>query len=193
MSPAMLRPDHSPRRWLAAAMLLLLAGLQLTALAQPVAPTPRDSAVKAAFLYKFGSFVEWPAGTFHSAQEPLVIGVLADEGVAEDLEQLAEGRTVEGRPVKVKVLKENEPFSGVHVLFVGNLRPAKLRDLLAAVTGAVLVVTQQEGALRYGSVINFVAEGARVRFTASLPSAEARGLRLSARLLAVAQAVEGRR
>jgi hypothetical protein len=78
------------------------------------------------------------------------------------------------------------------VLFIGTMRPAKLHDLIAAIPGPVLVVTQQEGALQAGSVINFVADGARVRFNASLTSAEARGLRLSARLLAVAQSVEGR-
>ncbi|MDB5940858.1 MAG: hypothetical protein JWQ13_424 [Ramlibacter sp.] len=175
------------RHWLAAALLVLLAGWQPPAQAQ----APRDSAVKAAFLYKFGSFVEWPAGSFRTPQDPLVIGVLADPPVAADLEQLVVGRTVEGRPVAVKVLKEGEPAAGVHVLFVGTLRPSKLRELLAGLSGPVLVVTEQDGALQSGSVINFVADGARVRFNASLASAEARGLRLSARLLAVASSVEG--
>jgi hypothetical protein len=179
------------RYWLGAAMVLLLAVGPPDARAQ-AATAPRDSAVKAAFLYKFGSFVEWPAATFKGPQEPLVIGVLGDAAVADELEQLAAGRSVEGRPLKIRMLKDGEPPGPVHLLFVGSMRPGKLRDLLAAVPGPVLVVTQQEGALQAGSVINFVADGARVRFDASPASAEARELRLSARLLTVARNVEGR-
>jgi hypothetical protein len=177
------------RFWLGLAVLLLMAGAAPHALAQGA---PRESAVKAAFLYKFGSFVEWPAATFKSPQEPLVIGVLADDAVAEELAQLAAGRSVEGRPLRLRTLKDGEAPGPVHILFVGVMRQQRLRDLLAAVPGPVLVVTQQEGALAAGSVINFVADGARVRFDASTAAAEARELKLSARLLAVARHVEGR-
>jgi YfiR/HmsC-like len=181
----------SLRRWLAAATLLVLAGVQSDARAQ-VGAAPRDSAVKAAFLYKFGSFVQWPATAFKTPQEPLVIGVLGDEAVADDLDQLAAGRSVEDRPLRIRTLKDGEAPGPVHILFIGTMRPQKLRDLLAALHGPVLVVTQQEGALAAGSVINFVADGARVRFDASLASADVRDLKLSARLLAVARNVEGR-
>jgi hypothetical protein len=179
------------RRWLLAAM-LALACLPLAARAEAAGAAPHASAVKAAYLYQFGSFVDWPVATFKGPQDPLVIAVLGDEAVAGDLEQLAAGRSVEGRPLRIRTLKDGEAPGPVHVLFIGTMRPAKLRDLLAATPGPVLVVTQQEGALQAGSVINFVADGARVRFNASLASAEVRGLRLSARLLAVAQSVEGR-
>ncbi|MCY7317975.1 MAG: YfiR family protein [Ramlibacter sp.] len=181
----------SLRPWLAAAA-LLLAGAAPAAHAQVAPATLRESAVKAAFLFNFGSFVEWPAGTFGTAREPLVIGVLGEDAVAEELEHLIQDRSIEGRSVKVRRLKDSDTGGAVHILFAGTQRPARLRELLHGVPGPVLVVTQQEGALRYGSVINFVAEGSRVRFTASLASAEARGLRLSARLLEVAQSVEGR-
>jgi hypothetical protein len=188
----MLGPPATLRRRLLAAVLLLAAGG--AALGQAVEPAPRDSAVKAAFLYKFGSFVDWPPGAFRGPEDPLVIGVLADDAVAADLEQIVSGRRIEGRPVKVRSFRENDPAPArVHVLLVGPMRITKLRELLAAVAGPVLVVTQQEGALAAGSVINFVPDGARVRFSVSLAAAEARGLHLSARLLAVAQAVEGRR
>lgn len=181
----------SLRPWLVA-FEMLLAGAAPAVHAQTAPSTLRESAVKAAFLFKFGSFVEWPAGTFGTSREPLVIGVLGDDAVADELESLTQGRSIEGRSVKVRRLKDVDPDSAVHILFAGSQRPARLRELLHGVPGPVLVVTEQEGALRYGSVLNFMAEGPRIRFTASLASAEARGLRLSARLLEVAQAVEGR-
>src|SRR3954468_23532351 len=86
------------------AALLLLACMG-TAFAQP-GPPPRDSAVKAAFLYKFPGFVDWPAGSFARPDAPLVIGVAGNDAVAGDLEQIVAGRTLEGRPVAVRRLRE---------------------------------------------------------------------------------------
>ena len=183
------------RWWRPAALLLaLLCGLPSPAFAQAheVPTPPRESAVKAAFLYKFGAFVEWPPGTFQGPAEPLVIGVLEHPAVLRELEQITTQRTVEGRPLRVRGLRYGDSIKAIHVLFVGTLRPMRLRELLAGVSGPVLVVTQQPGALEAGSVINFTDEEERVRFAVSQASAEARRLRLSARLLAVAQSVEGR-
>jgi hypothetical protein len=161
-----------------------------TALAQPALPQ-RESAVKAAFLYKFGTYVEWPADTFSQPTTPFVIVVHGDDAVATDLEQLAAGRTLEGRQVIVRRAREVADIGAAHVLFVGNQRDARLREILAAVKGPVLVVSDQESGLRLGSVLNFSTTEGRVRFSASLPGAEARAIRLSSRLLAVAQSIEG--
>lgn len=189
--PPLLQFTVWPGRWLA--LVLCVAALLAPAARAQAADTPRESAVKAAFLYRFAGFVEWPAGTFARPDEPFVIGVLGNEPVAADLELVVGGRTVEGRPVVARRLREGESLAGVHVLLVGPQREPRLRELVAAVPPGVLVVTEQEGGLRAGAVLNFLTENARVRFTASLAAAEARGLRLSARLLAVAHAVEGRR
>ena len=176
-------------RWLVPWLALACA---VAALAQPAAPANRESAVKAAFLYKFAAFVEWPAGTFARADVPLVIGVLGDEAVAADLEQIVAGRTLDGRPVAVRRLREGEPAEDLHILLLGPGREPRVRELAAAVPGAVLVVTEQDNGLRLGGVLNFSTDAGRVRFSASPAAADARGLRLSARLLAVAKAVEGR-
>ncbi len=189
MASALL-PQTLRRLWLGAALVLgqLLAGL---ALAQDAA-VQRESAVKAAYLYRFAGFVEWPPAPQRRPDEPLVIGVLGDDVVAADLEQVVAGRTVEARPVVARRLREGEPVAGVHVLLLGVMREPRLREVITAVPGPVLVVTQQEGGLRAGGVLNFSSEGGRVRFSASLASAVLRNLKLSARLLAVAQTVEGR-
>lgn len=152
----------------------------------------RESAVKAAFLYKFGGFVEWPAAALPRADSPLVIGVSGDDEVAADLEQLATGRSVEGRPLLVRRLADAGPFPGVHILFLGTRREVRLREAIDAAAGPVLVVTDQPAGLRAGAVLNFVEDVGRIRFAASLRAAEARGLKLSSRLLAVATFVEGR-
>lgn len=171
--------------------LLLACLLQALAWAGSAHAAASESAVKAAFLYKFAGFVEWPPGAFPRPGEPVVIGVLGNDAVAGDLAQVAAGRTLQGRPLMTRRLREGEPIAGVHVLMIGATREARLRELAQSVPGSVLLVTEQEGALAMGSVLNFNVNGGRVRFSASLTSAEARQLRLSARLLAVAQRVEG--
>lgn len=171
-----------------AALTLMLLAATAAAWAQPA----RESAVKAAFLFKFASFVEWPAGTFAQPNQPLVIGVTGDDDVAADLEQLVAGRKLESRPVITKRVGAGPVPAGVHILFVGKGRD-RLRETIDAVPGPVLVVADRPDALAAGAVLDFELDGARMRFSASLPAAEGRGLRLSARLLAVATTVEGRK
>ena len=149
------------------------------------------SAVKAAYLHKFGSFVEWPAGTFR-AGEPFVIGVYGDDAVASELEQLARRQGVEGRPLTVLRLREAGDAQALHLLFAGGPRPRKARDVLEAARGPVLTVADGVTSAQPGPVLSFGESRGRVYFIASLPAAAARNLKLSSRLLAVAQQVEGR-
>ena len=150
---------------------------------------PAEVQIKAAFLYKFGDFVQWPPGSAR-LDAPFSIGVLGADEIAAALEPLVAGRTVQGRPIAVRRLKRGEPLAGLQVLFIGQSESARLAEILAAAGGqAVLTVTETENALASGSMINFVAEAERVRFDIALPSAERGQLRISSRLLAVARRV----
>jgi hypothetical protein len=146
--------------------------------------------VKAAFLYKFAGYVEWPAAAFPAADTPVTIGVLNDSEMEEALSKLVAGRTSSGRPVAVVPLKSGEPIPDVHLLFVGVSEEARLKaDIHAAAGRPILVVTEQENALAHGSMINFVLVRGRVRFEVALKAVEKTGLTLSSRLLSVAQTV----
>ena len=187
--------SHAARR---RALLALCTGVgALVAWSQPVEVRaqglglPRGSAVKAAFLYKFGSFVEWPPGSFEAAA-PFVIGVFGDDAVAAELELITDGREIAGHPVQVRRVRDSHEADGVHMLFAGGPRESRARDLLSAVEGAVLTVAEGPIGGDPGPVLWFAQERGRVRFGASITAATARGLKLSAKLLAVAQHVEGR-
>src|SRR5687768_13891237 len=146
--------------------------------------------VKAAFLFKFGDYVEWPAGSFEAPTAPLTIGVLDANPLADELAAIVVGRQVGGRPVAVRRLRRGDRMEGLHVLFVGKIASGKLESLLAPIHGRpTLVVTESADGLRGDSVINFVVQSEKVRFDVSLPAAESRGLRVSSRLLAVARKV----
>ena len=151
-----------------------------------VAATERS--VKAAYLYKFSGYVEWPESAFARPDTPLTFGVMGDEAMAAELARLAAGRSVDGRPLAVRRVREGEPLAGLHILFVGRAESARLEQLSrAAGTRPILIVTESEGALAQGSAINFVVAEGRVKFSIAAESAEKRSLKLSSRLLTVAQ------
>lgn len=152
-----------------------------------------ESRVKAAFIYKFVDYVEWPETAFVQPGTPVMIAVIGADAVADELARVAEGRKVNERAVIVKRLRAGEPLTGVHILFVGGGAVAQLAPLLQAARPlSILTVTEAEGVLAQGSVINFIVVDRRVRFEISRDSANKNKLRLSSRLLAVAQhVVEG--
>ncbi|WP_338759061.1 YfiR family protein [Massilia sp. METH4] len=179
--------------WLAAllALALLCVALSCAAVGQPAAPlAPNlERSVKAAYLFKFLGYVEFLAKESTEAGSPLVVGVLGADDVAAELARITAGRTVNGRPVAVRSLREGEPMAGVQMLYAGtaNDLPKVLRS--AAQNGA-LGVADDENGLQQGAVINFRIVEDRVRFEVSLPAAERSNLKLSSRLLSVAWHVQ---
>lgn len=181
---------HSALLALLRAACVVIACLMLPAAAAPPERNALERGVKAAFLFKFASYVEWPMASFPQADTPVVIGVTGAEDVAADLERLVAGKHVNGRTVTVRRLKENEVSTGVHILFIGAPERARIAPLVkSAQQNNTLVVTETEGALALGSAINFMLIDGRVRFDAAPESAEKAGVKLSSRLLGVANSV----
>lgn len=148
---------------------------------------PTESAVKAAYLFRFLAYVEWPTTALPPAGEPIVIGVLGAEAVAAALPSIVAGRQLNDRPVVVRSLASPaEPLDALHVLFIGRSMPAA-RVIARLGHRPVLVVT--DGEADAGGMLNFVVVDGRVRFEAAPAAAEQAGLKLGARLLAVAERV----
>jgi hypothetical protein len=146
--------------------------------------------VKAAFLYKFSGYVEWPATAFSRPESPIVIGVAGDDALANDLAQMTLGRTTSGHSITVVKVDRDERPRNLHILFVGGAESERIRDWADLIRGApVLLVTDSEGALERGSMINFIPSEGRVRFEVAVSPALAGGIKLSSGLLAVAKSV----
>jgi len=174
--------------------LSLAAGVVLTAAvpASPVraAPTMAEYRIKAAFLYKFLSYVEWPPGALRDG--PLVIGVVGPQRLAAELREVTAGQSVDGHAVSVQQLAGSDTVGDVHVLFLAGKDGDSPTDELAAARGRpVLTITESD--IEAGAVINFVVVDDRVRFDIALPAADANRLKISARLLNVARRVVPRR
>lgn len=148
---------------------------------------PLERSVKAAFLYRFTEFVTWPETLSTSA--PFVIAVVGSDGMVEELRQIVTGRLIHGRPVELRRLSAGDSLDGAQLIFIGEAERRHLSQIIGAAPRDALVVTESEGALAQGSVINFVIAGGRVRFEIALNSAARQGVRLSSRLLSVALAV----
>ncbi len=150
-----------------------------------------ERSVKAAFVFKFTGFVDWPAQAL-PPEAPIRIGVMGEEAIVQEIREAATGRTVEGRRVLAKRVVPGDTLEGVHILF---MRDPAFRELADKVAGlepeAMLIVTETPGALELGSIVNFAVDEGRVRFDLSLEAAERRGLRLSSRLITVARRVLG--
>lgn len=146
--------------------------------------------VKAAFLYKFLAFVEWPPAALRDGDSPIVVGVLGAEPLAEELSRVVASRSSGGRPVSIRRFSIGDALGDLHVLFIGRPQGGRLASIVAGATGhALLVVTESDEGLAAGSMINFVVVDDKVRFDVALARAEQAGLRISARLLSVARKV----
>lgn len=158
--------------------------------AQPGASQASERSIKAAFLYKFAEYVDWPAPPGVAADNPFTIGVLGSSALADDLLRMTVDRRVDERPVRVRRVTADDAIDDLQVLFIAADESERLGALLSPARGRpILTVTESAGALSDGSIINFTVMGERVRFEVSLAAAESSRLRLSSRLLAVAENV----
>jgi hypothetical protein len=169
-----------------------LAALALAAIVTaPRAQEPVYDAneVKAAFLYHFGTYVQWP--TVAASTDPITIAVLGDAAVAAQLARFLPGRRIEGRPVEARTIERIEELADEELLFIGSAHNANLAEITATIAmRPVLVVSDSTDGLEQGAMVNFQLVDGRLRFEISLPRAEEAGLMLSSRLLSAALRVE---
>src|SRR5258708_3925515 len=178
---------HRSRRGLAALLgLLVFAG---PAVCNADASVSKEYLLKAAFLYNFTKFVEWPPKRFANETSPIVIGVLGWNWnpFSDELINLVSGKKVGGRPVIVKNVETPEEASAVHVLFVtAGLEQRWFKGLKSAPNTGVLTVGESEEFAADGGIITFILKEDNVRFEINQDAGKDTGLKISAQLLKLA-------
>ena len=149
-----------------------------------------DRQLKAVYLYRFASFVEWPAGAFVRPDSPLLVGVEGDDRLAAQVALLAAGRRVDGHPLEVRRLRRGDAPAGLHILFVGAADRAAGAALLAAARRRPVLTVTDSGCAG-GAMVRFVAGSERLRFEVALGRVAPARLRISARMLSMASRVSG--
>lgn len=179
------------RRWRAAALLAL--GLLVAGPVADAAEALTESQVKAAYLYNFAKFVEWPAEAFTAAQAAFVLCVPGTTGLGGALSGI-DGKPVQGRPLQVRRNVRPDELKACHLLFVPESEEhATAEWLRRAGTLPVLTVGASEGFAAAGGVIGFVTGEERVQFEINPDAAGRVNLKISSQLLKLATIVHDAR
>jgi hypothetical protein len=180
-------PDHrqeTPFGIRALLVLSLLIALPFSALPQG---SPSEYQVKAAFLFNFAKFVEWPPRAFTETNSPIVIGVLGKNVFGNDLETTIRDKTVNNRQFRFKHFASATEATNCHILFISSSERDNLAKIVASLHHAsVLTVSDTDGFIKAGGIVNFTFDGPKIRFEISDEAAKNAGLRVSSKLLSLA-------
>ncbi len=150
-----------------------------------------EYAVKAAYLFKFTPFVEWPSSAFAAPTSPFYVCVLGGDPFGSVLDQAVSGHQVGEHPVKVRRLQTADGASECHILYFGAARAPVAAATLSKIRGApILTVTEQNLGVS-GGVVQFIVKDGHVRFTIDAGAAAANRVTISAKLLSLAASVQG--
>jgi hypothetical protein len=154
--------------------------------------TAEEYSVKAAFLFHFAQFIDWPEGTFKDPSSPLTYCTIGEDPFRGALDTSLSGKTIGTRPLRVMHFKKPQYIRDCQILFIGagetRLPPAALASLRE---NSVLTVGESEHFVQDGGMIGFLLEDNKIRFEINLEAAEHAGLKMSSRLLALAKTVTG--
>lgn len=189
-APSAIPSPRAPLRRRGARLSAVVATLAL-AWSGPVAaqgvPVP---ALKAAFLYNFVKFAEWPSDVLPPGA-PLVLCVIGDEGVAESLEALVKGRNIDGHELSVRRMKADGPLRSCHVLYASGLDSKRSIELIDALKGAaVLTVSDLNQFAQRGGVAEFFIDEGKMRFAINAEAGHRAHVGLSSKLLSLAKLVK---
>jgi len=151
------------------------------------AEVSKEYQIKAAFLYNFTKFVEWPASRFADGSSPIVIAVLGENPFGDELAKLVKGRRVNGREIAIKSITDPSEAGAVHVLFICARNDRQLGPVLAQLrSGGVLTVGESDAFASAGGIITFNLVEDKVRFEINQSAGEQAGLKISSQLLKLA-------
>jgi hypothetical protein len=168
-----------------------LGALTLQPLAAPAAGAEFSAPqVKAAFLYNFAKFVDWPAEAFSTADAPLVLGILGPDPVGSAAMQSLADKKVKGRPLEVRVLSGIEEAKRCHILFISVTEQPRLARLLDSLRGSsILTVSDIEHFAERGGNIGLTTVEQKIRFEINVEATREAGLVVSSQLLTLATAI----
>jgi len=162
---------------------LLILRVGILAVAQEDSQ-PTEYQIKAAFIFNFAKFVEWPAAAFPKASSPMVVGVLGENPFHDALEKTIKNKTVDEHPVVIMQFHSATEATNCHILFISSSEKARLPQILKQLNGtSVLTVSEMSGFTEAGGMINFVFEGTKIRFQINNDAANSVGLKISSKLL----------
>lgn len=169
----------------------LYATLACVSIASTAGKSPGEYEIKAAFIYNFAKFVQWPSEAFAASNSPLVIGVLGDDPFGSMLDRTIEGKYVNSRRLEVQRYREVRDLRACQILYVCSSENKHLAKVLDAVKNwHTLTVGESEMFCQNGGILGFYIENKKVRFEANLEASRKANLSISSKLLKLARIVK---
>jgi hypothetical protein len=152
-------------------------------------PKPGEYLIKAAFLYNFAKFVDWPADSFKDDQSPIYLAILGANPFGPALDSIRE-KTVRGRKLILKQCQNIDLLGGCHILFISPSEKENLKQILNALrNSSVLTVSETERFTQQGGMVNFITVDNRIQFEINPAAAQRSRLKISSQLLKLARIV----
>jgi hypothetical protein len=170
---------------------LIALGLSASGLGYPESGGPPEYQVKAAFIFNFAKYVDWPPESFPSKDSPVTLCIIGRDPFGAALATI-EGRNVHGRPLRIRRSVAADDAGGCHIAYLSESEERRIPGILKAIgTQPVLTMSDVEGfAESGGSVGLFVAEE-RLQFDANFTALQRANLKASAQALKLARTVFG--
>ena len=176
----------------ACAVLLLTCTSAVTIRIIRAQEAPTEYQVKAAYLFNFLKFVEWPGDAPADTHGRWIFGIVGENPFRDELTQIITGKTVQGHELEVRQFQSGEDFRDCRVLFISASEKKRLPTMLAALNGSsVLTVGDMDHFIESGGMIQFVMEEKRVRFAIDISASSRARLKVSSKLLSLARTVTG--
>ena len=152
----------------------------------------KEYLLKAAYLFNFASFVEWPAARFKKSDSPIIFGVVGVDPFGDSLEKTFKGRKVGTRALTVSRFSDAKSLGNCHVLFLPQGHKQDLKKIIAYCQKTnVLLVSESPGFLKQGGIVNFYIEDDSIQFEIHVDRAKRWKLEISSKLLRLARLVKG--
>ena len=175
-------PGILPLWWIGCALLLLIGG------GLPTRGAPTESDVKAAALYNFTKFVEWPADAFSSTNAPIRFAILGDEEFGTRLKALLVDKKAHGRAFEVQTINNGQDAKNFHIVYVPGLESRRALPVFEATNKRpVLTIGESEQFLDQGGIISLFFDEEQFAFDVNAESARKSGLEISSKLLRLAK------
>jgi hypothetical protein len=188
---AFLKTSFARLRSVASALILLLVAPSLVLPAPHVWAAPGGSsqeyALKAAFLYNFCQYIEWPPRTFASSSSPIIIGIIGSNPFGSLLMETVDGERVRGRPIQLKYFRKLDDLRDCHILFISESERGRYNQILNALRGtAVVTVGESDQFIDNGGMIALRAAQNKVGLRINLAAVRTANVDMSSKLLRVA-------
>jgi hypothetical protein len=156
-------------------------------------PVVTEYEVKAAYVFNFAKFVDWPSTAFSAKNSPIIIGIIGDDEFGTLLGNIVRGKTIQEHTIAVRPLKWPSDLSSCHIIFISASEQKQMKQITDSLHDRpVLTITEAEEDLQTKGIMNLIVEGGRVQFEIDIAGAEKAHLQISSKLLRLARGYTGK-